>query len=118
MTLMMRLVTSLTGRLVGKDAVGNVYYEAKRRAPAAAAPPPLGDVPRRGRGEQHPAGVACLAALHHGRADPETVRRAWQKPHEPNLTGTPLGYRPPGSDYLGGKRAPRRGDYEAWTPGS
>ena len=49
---------------------------------------------------------------------PQTARRPWQKPHEPNLTGTPLGYRPPGSDYLGGKRAPATGDYEAWTPGS
>ena len=46
MTLMMRLVTSLTGRLVGKDAVGNIYYEGEARAASAASPSPLGDVPR------------------------------------------------------------------------
>ena len=118
MTLMMRLVTSLTGRLVGKDAAGNVYYEAKRtpaRNCAAAAGSCTGA--RRRPAASRPNGTPGL----HYTTDlpiPETVRRAWQKPHEPNLTGTPLGYRPPGSDYLGGKRPAATGDYESWTPGS
>ena len=115
MTLMMRLVTSLTGTLVGKDAAGNVYYQTKslragrRRKrwvmyngePEASTIPP----------EWH-------SWLHYTTDEPipETVRRAWQKPHEPNLTGTPLGYRPPGSDYLGGNRPRATGDYESWTP--
>ena len=118
MTLMMRLVTSLTGRLVGKDAVGNIYYEAKR-----APRPQLRRrrwVMYRGEAEASSIPPEWHSWLHYTTdlPIPETVRRAWQKPHEPNLTGTPLGYRPPGSDYLGGKRAAATGDYEAWTPGS
>ena len=49
---------------------------------------------------------------------PEGSQRPWQKPHLPNLTGTPESYRPPGHDYQGGHRAPATGDYEAWTPGT
>ena len=48
---------------------------------------------------------------------PET-RRAWQKPHLPNVTGTAASYRPPGHDYSGGHRAAATGDYQAWTPES
>jgi NADH:ubiquinone oxidoreductase subunit len=38
------------------------------------------------------------------------------KEHRPNLTGTPLAYRPPGHTLKGGHRAPASGDYEAWKP--
>jgi NADH:ubiquinone oxidoreductase subunit len=48
---------------------------------------------------------------------PELGRRSWQKPHLANATGTAAGYRPPGHDYSGGRRARATGDYEAWTPG-
>ncbi|WP_408836230.1 NADH:ubiquinone oxidoreductase subunit NDUFA12 [Acidisphaera sp. L21] len=115
---MMRLVTSLTGRMVGKDAIGNIYYEKKKISG--------GDLRRRrwvmyaGELEASTIPPEWHAWLHYTTDAPlpENVRRAWQKPHEPNLTGTPLGYRPPGSDYLGGKRPPAPGDYESWTPGS
>ena len=44
--------------------------------------------------------------------------REWQKPHLPNLTGSPAAYRPPGS-ILGDARRPQvTGDYDAWTPGN
>ncbi len=118
MTLMMRLVTSLTGQLVGRDAAGNIYYQAKKVS--------RGGLRRRrwvmyaGEAEASTIPPEWHAWLHYttDQPIPETVRRAWQKPHEPNLTGTPLGYRPPGSDYRGGHRPPATGDYEAWTPGS
>ena len=118
MTLMMRLVTSLTGRKVGVDAAGNTYYEAKK------APRP--QLRRRRwvmyRGEVEASSIPpeWHSWLHYTTAEPiaETVRKAWQKPHEPNLTGTPAGYRPPGSDYRGGHRPAATGDYESWTPGS
>jgi NADH:ubiquinone oxidoreductase subunit len=43
--------------------------------------------------------------------------RVWEKPHEPNATGTAAAYRPPGS-LLSGERRERVGaDYDAWTPG-
>ena len=41
-------------------------------------------------------------------------RRPWEQPHVPNLTGSALAYRPPGS-LLGGRPAAQP-DYEAWAP--
>jgi NADH:ubiquinone oxidoreductase subunit len=40
----------------------------------------------------------------------------WERPYEPNLTGTPEAYRPPGSllNPDAGKRPLR--DYEPWQP--
>jgi NADH:ubiquinone oxidoreductase subunit len=112
-----RLFTWLHGRRVGRDAAGNVYFEERRRgsrlrarrwvlyasAPEASRVPP----------EWH-------AWLHYTTSTPlpEQSQRPWQKPHLPNLTGTPGGYRPPGHDYSGGHRAHASGDYDAWTPGS
>ena len=34
----------------------------------------------------------------------------------PNLTGTPLAYRPSGALERGGQRQAASGDYQAWTP--
>ena len=50
------------------------------------------------------------AWLHHTvdevpRAD--RPRYPWEKPHQPNMTGTPYAYHPPGSVLRGGHRAPR-----------
>ena len=112
-----RLFTWFRGRRVGTDARGNRYYEERRarrglrrrrwvlyagRAEATEVPP-----------EWH-------AWLHYITDAPLTDAPCWpwQKPHLPNLTGTPAAYRPPGHDYEGGRRAPASSDYEAWTPGS
>jgi NADH:ubiquinone oxidoreductase subunit len=43
-------------------------------------------------------------------------RHSWEKPHVPNLTGTPLAYHPPGSVLRGGHRQRATGDYEPWVP--
>ena len=40
----------------------------------------------------------------------------WQKPYEPNLTGTALAYRPEGSLLRSGERPRVAGDYDAWSP--
>jgi NADH:ubiquinone oxidoreductase subunit len=45
------------------------------------------------------------------------MQREWEKPHQPNLTGTARAYRPPGS--IIGSARPRivaKPDYEAWRP--
>lgn len=42
--------------------------------------------------------------------------RAWQRPAQPNLTGTTTAYRPAGALERGGRRAAATGDYEAWKP--
>ena len=44
--------------------------------------------------------------------------REWEKPHEPNFTGTLRAYRPAGSTLGTGRRPKATGDYTAWTPGS
>ena len=111
------LFTLLFGRLVGRDAFGNRYYEERRarrglrrrrrwvayaRAVEASMVPP----------EWH-------AWLHYTTEEPlsDLPRRPWQLPHRPNLTGTPYSYRPRGHDYMGGQRVRTTGDYEAWAPG-
>ena len=60
--------------------------------------------------------------LHGTQVEPPTevtpVHYPWMKPHLPNLTGTPLAYRPPGHTLSGGRRAAATGDYQAWSPDS
>jgi NADH:ubiquinone oxidoreductase subunit len=110
-----RLFTRFRGRSIGTDSVGNIYYEERKPRAGArgrrwvmfAGAPEASTVPPEWHSWLHFTTDAPL---------PDTGRRPWQKPHEPNLTGTPLGYRPPGHDYQGGHRAASTGDYEAWTP--
>ncbi len=100
------------GDYVGSDEFGNKYYQdkkAKRRyvtyngeADASTIPP------------------GWYGWMHH-RTDevPSQVNyaaRPWQKPHEPNLTGTAEAYRPDGSLLKGGERPRVTGDYDAWSP--
>jgi NADH:ubiquinone oxidoreductase subunit len=108
------LHTVLRGRLVGTDGLGNRYYIERR--------PRRGAKPRRwmlfaGEKEASVVPPEWHAWLHHTTESPlPDQRRPWMKPHQPNLTGTPGSYRPPGHDYRGGHRARATGDYEAWTP--
>ena len=66
-----------------------------------------------------PAGMAgCITALISPPSAENYKPRDWQKPHLPNLTGSPAAYRPKGS-ILSGKHRPQvTGDYDAWTPGN
>jgi NADH:ubiquinone oxidoreductase subunit len=109
-----RLFTWLHGRVVGRDAIGNTYYEDRRgrvgnrtrRWVDYAGPPEASAVPAEWHAWLHYTVDAPLAV----------VARPWQKPHQANATGTAAGYRPAGHDYQGGHRAAATGDYEAWTP--
>ena len=110
-----RLFTALRGRLVGTDSAGNTYYEERRGVPGRrvrrwvdyAGAVEATNIPPEWHGWMHHTTDAPLSEDH---------RRAWQKPHLPNVTGTAASYRPPGHDYSGGHRAATTGDYEAWTP--
>jgi NADH:ubiquinone oxidoreductase subunit len=110
-----RLFTYLHGREVGTDAAGNRYFEdrrvvqgtRRRRWVDYAGAVEASSIPPEWHGWMHYTIDAPL---------PEVRRRAWQKPHLPNVTGTAASYRPPGHDYAGGIRAAATGDYEAWTP--
>jgi NADH:ubiquinone oxidoreductase subunit len=110
------LFTRLNGRRIGTDATGNVYYEDKRIRPQGVRTRRW--VIYQGEAEASKVPPEWHAWLHYTTDTPlpESTRRPWQKPHLPNLTGTPLSYRPPGHDYEGGQRAPATGDYEPWMP--
>jgi len=100
------------GRFVGEDEAGNRYYQdrtGQRRwviyngyAEASAIPP------------------GWHGWMHHRVDEPPTstayTPREWQKPHQPNLTGTAYAYRPKGS-ILGRPAIPQSdGEYQPWTP--
>lgn len=119
MTIGTRLFTWVRGRFVGSDGDGNRYFEDRFGRPGMRSRPRRW-VLYRGRAEATKVPPEWHAWLHHTTEAPIPLaaRKPWQAPHRPNLTGTPLSYRPPGHDYEGGRRPPATGDYEAWTPGS
>ncbi|MEF3047802.1 NADH:ubiquinone oxidoreductase subunit NDUFA12 [Pseudotabrizicola sp. L79] len=109
-TLATQVWTSRHGVKVGEDDQGNLYYQTKdgkRRwvifngeAEASRVPP-----------DWH-------GWLHRSWDEPPTKaplkHKAWEKPHQENLTGTPLAYAPPGS--IRKAQPAARADYEAWQP--
>ncbi|AJP72070.1 NADH:ubiquinone oxidoreductase subunit NDUFA12 [Sphingomonas hengshuiensis] len=101
---------------VGEDALGNLYFEG--------GTDPNG-IPRRwvlynGATDASRVPPEWFGWLHHQHdAVPDQSlppARIWEKPAEPNLTGTRAAYRPSGALEAGGHRARSTGDYEAWTP--
>jgi NADH:ubiquinone oxidoreductase subunit len=106
------LHTRLRGRKVGTDSYGNVYYQAKkgdRRWVIYNGPNDASRIPPDWFGWMH----------HQIDGLPDEVlppARKFQKPPNPNRTGTAEAYRPSGALERGGQRAAASGDYEAWTP--
>ena len=105
-----RIYTSRNGQKVGEDEQGNVFYQTKDGAKRW--------VIFNGEIEASRVSPEWHGWLHHTYAEPPTEaplpRKPWQKPHVPNLTGSPAAYHPPGS-ILSPAPAQRK-DYEAWTP--
>ena len=106
------------GKRVGTDELGNTYYEAP---PRKGYKRPRRWVMYKGTPEASKVPPEWHGWLHHQtNAVPEeteeSYRRPWQKPHQPNMTGTNKAYRPPGHILSGGKREKATGDYEAWKP--
>lgn len=113
------LFTALKGRkMVGKDEFGNKYYIGKarpgykreRRWVIYNGEPEASKVPPEWHGWLHHQSDVIPAQAE------QSHRREWQKPHQPNLTGTNQAYRPPGHVLEGSKRDKAAGDYEAWSP--
>ncbi|WP_112324168.1 NADH:ubiquinone oxidoreductase subunit NDUFA12 [Oceanibium sediminis] len=109
-TLGTRLWTSRNGVKVGEDEQGNVFYQTR-------------DGNRRwviynGEVEASRVSPEWHGWLHHTYQAPPTESpmptKAWQKPHQPNMTGTAAAYHPPGSLYSPTPKRPA--DYEAWSP--
>ena len=105
-----RLATWRNGEKVGVDDAGNAFYQSrdgKRRW-----------VIYNGEAEASHVSPDWHGWLHHTYDAPPTEapleRKPWEKPHEPNRTGTIAAYRPAGSML---NPAPKtRSDYEAWSP--
>ena len=111
------LQTRFCGIEAGRDAFGNRYYRG-RRTPAGAREKRW--VVYAGEPEASKVPPEWHIWLHHTAAAPldehSAFRQPWQKPHQPNMTGTAGAYLPPGHTLEGGKRDKATGDYEAWRP--
>jgi NADH:ubiquinone oxidoreductase subunit len=124
MTIGTRIMTWLRGELVGTDVFGNRYYRDKSQRKLERGGGRFSREKRwvlyNGEAEGSRVPPEWHAWLHHTvseiPASGGKLKYTWQKPHQPNLTGTPDAYRPPGSVMRGGHRAPTTGDYEAWKP--
>jgi len=116
-----QLWTWLYGEFVGSDEFGNRYYRVRNRK----IDPGFGFERRwviyNGVAEASRVPPSWHGWLHHTVDVPPTEEkyapREWQKPHRPNLTGTPNAYRPLGSTLKSGRRPAATGDYKAWKPG-
>ncbi|MES1157352.1 MAG: NADH:ubiquinone oxidoreductase subunit NDUFA12 [Alphaproteobacteria bacterium] len=105
------------GAFVGEDENGNKFYEERK--------PSLEGRKRRyviynGLAEASRVTADWHGWMHHTIDEPPTVApfklKPWEKPHEPNLTGTVRAYRPKGSLWRGGRREKATSDYEPWKP--
>jgi NADH:ubiquinone oxidoreductase subunit len=112
-----RLFTLWRGRPLGQDTAGNRYFEERRAARGRAK---RRWVVYKGLAEASKVPADWHGWLHHTFEAPPTAQpfkvKAWEKPHVPNLSGTPFAWRPPGSLWRGGRRPKATGDYQPWTP--
>ncbi|NQW50370.1 MAG: NADH:ubiquinone oxidoreductase subunit NDUFA12 [Rhodospirillales bacterium] len=110
------LFTKMRGELVGTDAEGNRYFQDKR---IVAGMRRKRWVMYNGVAEASRVPAEWHGWLHHTLAEPPPAggppRKAWQKEHLPNLTGTDHAYRPPGHTLSVGEKP--KPPYEAWRPG-
>lgn len=113
-----RLFTWLHGNQVGKDEFGNRYFMArkasadgiKKRWVIYNGEPEASKIPAHWHGWMHYTTDKLPT-------EGEQKRHIWQKPHQPNLTGTAGRYLPPGHLARGGDRSPSAsGDYIPWNP--
>ncbi|MFC5416219.1 NADH:ubiquinone oxidoreductase subunit NDUFA12 [Dongia soli] len=111
-----RLFTMFYGELVGTDEFGNKYYIDRRTKGQKRE---RRWVIYNGSVEASRVPPVWHAWLHRTTVTPPTSqaqRKTWQKPHQPNLTGTDHAYFPDGHAVMGGQRAKATGDYEPWVP--
>lgn len=101
---------------VGSDEQGNRYYEERK---ASRDGKPRRYVIYNGIAEASRVPPDWHGWMHYTMDEPPTVapfkRQTWELDHRPNLTGTVMAYRPPGSLGRTGKAEPMD-EYEAWRP--
>ncbi len=107
-----RLTIRRFGEFVGTDENGNRYYQDVKRGRRY--------ITYNGEADASSIGIGWHGWIHH-RTDvipthDKYVPRSWEKPREPNKTGSAEAYRPEGSLLNKGERPRVTGDYEAWSP--
>ena len=109
------LYTKIYGNKVGEDEFGNIYYSSNRKKPSGREER---WVFYNGEAEASKVPAKWHAWLHYTTDDPiDASKEVWQKPHEPNLTGTVSAYSPDKYDgNLNNIKNSRHSDYEAWKP--
>ena len=121
-TLGTRFHTWRFGELVGTDEFGNRYYRRIGRPIDSNMGPERRWVIYSGLADLSRVPPGWRGWLWHTVDVPPSeetyVPREWEKPHLPNLTGTPSAYRPRGSILGPGVRPAATGDYVPWRPGS
>jgi NADH:ubiquinone oxidoreductase subunit len=109
-TLNTQIFTARKGVKVGEDDEGNIYYKTRDDARRW--------VIYNGEVEATRVSPDWHGWLHRTWDEPPTEKplahKAWEKPHQENLTGTALAYAPAGS--IRGAAPKARTDYEAWSP--
>lgn len=119
-TLGVILTAKRRGVLIGTDELGNKYYEAKDTKDSYDPGRKRRWVIFNGYAEASKVPPEWHGWLHYTFDEPPTraplPRKAWEKDHRPNLTGTVHAWRPKGSIARGGERPKATGDYEAWSP--
>jgi NADH:ubiquinone oxidoreductase subunit len=104
------LFTRRKGVKVGEDEQGNVFYrnaDDSRRWVIYNGEPEASRVSPDWHGWLH-------FTFSDNPADQPLAHKAWEAPHQDNLTGTALAYAPAGS--LRQAQPADRRDYEAWQP--
>jgi NADH:ubiquinone oxidoreductase subunit len=103
--------------LIGEDEQGNRYFEERK---ATLEGRKRRYVLYKGYAEPSKVPVDWHGWLHHTFEQPPTVEpfvlQFWEKPHQPNLTGTIYAYRPKGSLMDRTDTAKVALGYEPWTP--
>ncbi|MEM9233323.1 MAG: NADH:ubiquinone oxidoreductase subunit NDUFA12 [Pseudomonadota bacterium] len=114
-------MTKSKAQKVGEDAQGNEYFEEGGKP----TQPDGGDRPRRwvvyhGVAEASRVPPEWHGWLHHTIVEPPTdsplPQKKFEKPYLPNMTGTPLAYRPKGSLARASDEGKVDDTYEAWSP--
>ena len=106
-----RYWTWRAGERVGTDEFGNTYYRQKggdRRWVVYNGEAEASRIPAEWHGWMHKRTDIAPP-------DDTYKPREWEKPHIPNLTGTALAYRPPGS-IVNSLPTQAEPDYPAWKP--
>jgi len=118
-----KIHTWLNGRFVGNDEFGNRYFIARKESsdgvrkrwvlyngyPEPSKIPAIWHIWLHYLSSETPVDVG--AKVFKG-----NKKLWWEKAHQPNLSGTPAAYAPPGALSKSGERYEVESDYKAWRP--